>query len=144
MSDCCSQPSSLDYFPRKSICPLNGKEYGLVSTDTIKHHVKSPWTLQSETQGYYFCTDPNCSVVYFAQDNSVIKHDELRTVVGIKSKSSDALICYCYGITKTEAINDPLTRQFVVREKKSGNCACKARNPSGKCCLGDFPRIRSS
>lgn len=144
MSDCCSKHSDLDSFPRKSVCPLNGKQYGLVSIDTIKHHVKSPWTLQSVRQGYYFCSDPNCTVVYFGQDGSAINHDELRSIVGVKAKSSDALVCYCYGITKTDVINDPLIRQFVVEEKKNGNCACKTRNPSGKCCLGDFPRMSRS
>lgn len=144
MSTCCSKTNSTDSLPKKSVCPANGKEYGLVSTETIKHHIKSPWVWQSMEQGYYFCSDPDCPVVYFGQDNSVIKSDDLRTEVGIKSKSSDALICYCYGITKADANNDQLARQFVAEQKTSGSCACKARNPSGKCCLADFPRSRNA
>ncbi|GGI91407.1 hypothetical protein GCM10009332_30900 [Shewanella gelidii] len=60
---------------------------------------------------------------------------------GVKSKSSEALICYCYGITRGDATNNLEARQFVVEEKKNEGCACKARNPSGKCCLADFPRV---
>lgn len=140
MSDCCSKSNETDSFPKKYACPANGTEYNSVSTQTIKHHVKTPWMWHPEKQGYYFCSDPDCPVVYFGQDGSVIKSDALRTEVGIKSKSDDALVCYCYGITKADASSDPLARQFVVEEKKNKRCACKARNPSGKCCLADFPK----
>lgn len=143
MSDCCSKSICTDPFPRKHICPANGEEYRTVSAATIRHHIKAPWMWQSKNQGYYFCSDPDCPVVYFGQDNSVIESGSLRTKVGIKSKANDAVVCYCYGITKAEANISPSTRQFVVEEKKSGNCACKARNPSGRCCLGDFPRTKS-
>ncbi|WP_169780644.1 hypothetical protein [Vibrio hepatarius] len=46
---------------------------------------------KSNNQGYYFCSDPNCSVVYFGQDGSVIKSDALR----IKSQSDDDFVCCC-------------------------------------------------
>lgn len=140
MSDCCSKSTCSDSFPRKHTCPSNGEQYSSVSTATIRHHIKDPWAWQPKNQGYYFCSAPDCSVVYFGQDNSVIESDSLRTLVGVKSESNDALVCYCYGITNAEANNNPLTRQFVVQEKKSGNCACTARNPSGRCCLANFPK----
>ena len=140
MSDCCSKPNSTDSFPKKHVCPGDGKLYSSVSPATIKHHIKSPWIWQPNKQGYYFCSAPDCPVVYFGQDNSVIESDSLRTEVGVKSSSDDALICYCYGITKADANNTPHIRQFVIEEKKTGSCACKARNPSGKCCLADFPK----
>ncbi len=140
MSDCCSKSNNVTPFPSKHICPENKQARRLVSPETIKHHIKKPWMWKPKNQGYYFCSDPNCSVVYFGQDDSVIKSDSLRTIVGIKSPSDNDLVFYCYVITKAEAKNDPMTRQFVVEEKKNGNCACKARNPSGKCCLADFPK----
>ena len=140
MSDCCSTSYSTKSFPKKHICPANGKKYGQVSSATIKHHIKAPWNWDEKNQGYYFCPDPDCSVVYFGQDNTVIEKASVRTVVGVKEKSPNALVCYCYGVTKSEAENNPQVRQFVIEETKRQECACEARNPSGKCCLADFPK----
>ncbi|RRC99362.1 putative iron-sulfur cluster-binding metallochaperone [Amphritea balenae] len=139
MSDCCSSAATTGSFPKKHSCPVNGKEFSQVSPATIKHHLKTPWLWQSKDQGYYFCSDPGCEVVYFGQDNSVIKKAELRTRVGIKEASNDALVCYCYGVTRAEAENNPLIREFVVEETRQQRCACESRNPSGRCCLTDFP-----
>ena len=140
MSDCCSTSSTTDVFPRKHICPVNGKEYGQVSANTIKHHVRAPWAWLEKNQGYYFCSDPNCRVVYYGQDNSIIEQEAVRTKVGIKGSSENALVCYCYGVSKIEAETNPRIREFVVEETKHQRCACESRNPSGKCCLADFPK----
>jgi hypothetical protein len=140
MSDCCSNSCSPKPFPKRHICPANGKEYGQVSSTTIKHHIKAPWSWNAKDQGYYFCSDPECAVVYFGQDNSVIEKASVRTEVGVKEKSENGLVCYCYGVTKSEAKNNPQTRQFVIEETKQQQCACETRNPSGKCCLADFPK----
>lgn len=140
MSDCCSTCCSPKAFPKRHICPANGKEYGQVSSTTIKHHINAPWSWVEKDQGYYFCSDPDCSVVYFGQDNSVIEKAQVRTEVGVKEKSENALVCYCYGVAKSEAQNNPLTRQFVIEETKQQRCACETKNPSGKCCLPDFPK----
>lgn len=139
MSDCCSTSDTTPPFPKKHRCPLDGKEYSQVSTSTIKHHIKAPWSWQAKDQGYYFCSDPDCPVVYFGEDNSVIEQDSVRTRIGTKEKPAEALVCYCYGVTRQEAENTPLIRQFVIAETKRQQCACEARNPSGKCCLSDFP-----
>lgn len=140
MSDCCSTSCDTESFPKKHVCPANGQEYGQVSSTTIKHHIRAPWSWKQKNQGYYFCSDPDCPVVYFGQDDSVIEKAFVRTEVGVKEKSEDALVCYCYGITKSEAQNNPDTRQFVIEETRRKQCACESRNPSGKCCLADFPK----
>ncbi|WP_425559234.1 putative iron-sulfur cluster-binding metallochaperone [Kistimonas scapharcae] len=140
MSDCCSASCNPKPFPKKHRCPANGKEYASVSSTTIKHHIKEPWLWNAKDQGYFFCSDPDCSVVYFGQDNSVIEKAAVRTEVGVKEKSENGLVCYCYGVTKSEAKNNPQTRQFVIKETRQQQCACETRNPSGKCCLADFSR----
>jgi len=38
------------------------------------------------------------------------------------------------------ALADPGIRDFVVAQTRLGLCACDTRNPSGRCCLIDFPR----
>ena len=40
--------------------------------------------MDREEAGILFCDDPNCDVVYFGEDNSVIAKEQIRTVVGIK------------------------------------------------------------
>ena len=140
MSDCCSKSSCVStetYDTHR--CPVNGKEYKGVSEKTILHHIKTPWLWRRTSHEYYFCDDPECEVVYFGQDNSVINTSELRTTVGVKEKSGDALVCYCFGVTTQQAATNPEAKEFVVKETKEHVCECEARNPSGKCCLKDFP-----
>lgn len=139
MSSCCSSNSDNVTYAKKHTCPEDKKEYGLVSVTTIKQHIKAPWSWKPKDQGYYFCSDPGCSVVYFAQDNLIIEQSSLRTEVGLKQQSKNALVCYCYGVSKLQAESDATIRPFVVNETKQKNCACETRNPSGKCCLKDFP-----
>ncbi len=134
MSECCSTSNS----SRKHICPSNGKAYIQVSTRTILHHISQPWLHKLNDTNYYFCTDPNCEVIYFGQDNTVINKSMLRTEVGIKEKSNNALICYCFGVTKKEAEENPGIKDYVIEQTKNHTCSCETSNPSGKCCLKDF------
>jgi len=111
-----------------------------VSIVTIAHHIKEPWNWKNKEQGYYFCDDPECDVVYFGQDNSIIQKQQLRTPVGIKQKSEESLICYCFGVNRHEASTNIKAKTFVIKNTKNHTCACEIRNPSGKCCLKDFPK----
>lgn len=140
MSDCCSNIRGEPAFPVRGQCPVNGKEYTAVSTKTIKHHLLRPWRRPLKDQGYYFCSDPDCDVVYFGEDGEVIDQSCLRTIVGLKKPSEESLLCYCFGITMGEAQANPAAKAFVIEETKKKACACEIRNPSGKCCLGDFPK----
>ena len=137
MSDCCSKACSTHGSHR---CPVNGKEYKEVSVKTVLHHIKQPWDWNDNQQSYFFCDDPDCDVVYFGQDNLVIEKSAVRTDVGVKEKSENALVCYCFGVTANEAAMQPEARQFVLEQTKGHVCECEARNPSGRCCLKDFPK----
>lgn len=140
MSDCCDQNSPDSSSPNKYRCPENGREYASVSAQTIKLHIKSAWNRPLKQQSYYFCKDVDCNVVYFGEDDSIIEKISLRAEVGVKQGSPQALICYCFGITRAEAMNNPSTRAFVIKETASHSCACQTLNPSGRCCLADFPK----
>ena len=111
----------------------------IVSAETIVKHINEPWNWIVKEQTYYFCDEPDCDVVYFDEDNSIIKQSQLRTTVGIKSKDENSLICYCFGVKKNEADN-PEIKDFVLKQTKNKICACESLNPSGKCCLKDFPK----
>ena len=79
-------------------------------------------------------------MVYFGQDDSIIEKHELRTIVGVKDKSQESPICYCFGVNRQEAATSIEAKAFVIKNTKNHTCACEIRNPSGKCCLKDFPK----
>jgi hypothetical protein len=139
MSDCCnsSKPASN---PGKHVCPVNGKLYSEVSLGTIMHHIHTPWLHSLKDQAYYFCDDPECDVVYFGLDNTTIITGSLRTIVGVKDQSDESPVCYCFGISRQQAINDSEAKAFVIEQTKNHTCSCATSNPSGRCCLKDFPK----
>ena len=139
MSDCCHSACTTEMPSKTHVCPVNGQEYKPVSLRTMLHHISSPWVWVEKQQGYYFCDDPNCDVVYFGEDGSVITKAEIRTTVGIKEGKPDALTCYCFGVSNLEAQQHPDIRDFIVSKTHAGICSCDTRNPSGRCCLKDFP-----
>ena len=145
MSDCCDSSASENNsgdkksFPRKFTCPVNAQQYIEVENKTILQHIKSPWEKKLQEEKYYFCDDPDCDVVYFGLSGSVINKSELRTLVGKKEASEDALVCYCFGVSKKLATQNADIKTYVTQKTKEKNCACDIRNPSGRCCLKDFP-----
>ena len=145
MSDCCGNSASQNkssenkLLPRKFTCPINAQQYLEVEIKTILQHIQSPWEKELQDEKYYFCDDPDCDVVYFGLSGSVIKKSELRTLVGKKEKSVDTLICYCFGVSKKAAHKNSDIKMYVTQQTKKKNCACETRNPSGRCCLKDFP-----
>lgn len=137
MSDCCRTSGVL---PRKRRCPASGGECVAVSPRTIAHHLHSPWLWSAKSQGYYVCEDPACDIVYFGEDDSVIRRAQLRTVVGTKDRSPDALLCYCFGVSTSQALSNPAIRDYITGQTRNGLCSCETSNPLGRCCLKDFPR----
>lgn len=138
MSHCCSHDKAENSFPRKQACPVNQQDYIYVPVKTILHHIKDSWKTALPQQGYYFCNDPDCEVIYFGEDGTQIKKSELRTKVFVKDKEG-ALICHCFGISMQDASSNPAIKDFVIQQTKQGNCSCETSNPSGRCCLKDFP-----
>ena len=140
MNKCSPDSCSTGPLAKRHRCPVNGKEYALVSMTTIKYHIKEPWNWSPKKQGFYFCNDPACNVVYFGQDDSIIEKSSLRTAVGLKENSQYSLVCYCFGVTVSEAKINPDAKAFVLQETSNSRCACETLNPSGRCCLSDFPK----
>jgi hypothetical protein len=145
MKKCCAVNENVateiaERYPGSHCCPANGMSYVSVKRKTLLHHISQPWLSSLPEQGYYFCTDPDCDVVYFGEDNMVIHTDELRTAVGQKSHDKNAAICYCFGITKALARLDETIKSFVIKQTKQSICSSETNNPSGHCCLKDFPK----
>ncbi len=145
MNDCCTNKDNAGNKPSRQsatshCCPSNGQPYKSVKRKTLLHHVLEPWINKISKQNYYFCTDPCCDVVYFGEDNSVVHTDKLRTTVWQKSSDKNSAICYCFGISKALAQLDKSIKKFVTQQTKEANCSCETSNPSGRCCLKDFPK----
>jgi len=144
MNDCCNTDTmtaeeASGHHVTSHRCPANGKRYARVHRKTLLHHILHPWDKTITEQEYYFCTDPDCDVVYYGQDDRVIRTDELRTTIWQKSKDKRDAICYCFGVTKALALLDKNIKKFVTRQTKDSLCSCETSNPSGRCCLKDFP-----
>ena len=139
MSDCCHSNCDVESSSRTHRCPVNGRAYKPVGLKTIVHHLKAPWNWSGGEQGYYFCDDPDCPVVYFGDDGSVIDKTALRTGVGIKEHMPGSLACYCFGVSYADAQREPAIRDYIIAKTKAGICACETSNPAGRCCLRDYP-----
>ncbi|WP_188917485.1 putative iron-sulfur cluster-binding metallochaperone [Shewanella gelidii] len=137
MTSCCSENTDSSSAPKTHRCPVDGELYSRVPMTTILHHIHQPWMWHAKPQGYYFCSNPHCDVVYFGEDNSVLTKSSLRTKVGVKDNHPNSLICYCFGVSRAESKSQDI-KAFVVRSTREKKCACTARNPSGRCCLKDF------
>ena len=143
MTNCCTQQECDRTPPGTAVCPRNGRAYATVALKTILHHVRTPWARALPEQTYYFCDDPECDVVYFGADQSLLTRADLRTEVGQKSRAADRAICYCFDIDAMDlrsAEHRVRSRAFVIEQTRNATCDCAARNPSGRCCLKDFPK----
>ncbi len=143
MSSCCLPISTVPAVadtPKKCNCPVCGKTSLSVTANTMRHHLKAPWLWVPKPQGYYFCETTTCEVAYFGENGDTVRTTDIRTMIGVKDLSPQALVCYCYGVTQTHAKSDPTIRNFVIAQTKEGACNCTTRNPSGLCCLKNFSK----
>lgn len=140
MTDCCSTAKTQSTPNNTSPCPNGATPCRAVKCKTVIQHVKRPWDLVDKDRHYFFCEDPDCDIVYFSDDGLIIRHAELRTKVGVKDTSENATLCYCFGVSRGDALKDPSLKNFVKSRTKQSLCSCETRNPSGLCCLKNFPR----
>jgi hypothetical protein len=53
----------------------------------------------------------------------------------------DRMICYCFNIKLSDYKKNPALKESVLEKTRAGECSCKTMNPSGNCCLKDFPPL---
>lgn len=157
MSSCCSTPSSTSEkqnddsccstsVPRKASCPGCQQESRTVEALTLLHQLKAPLNQSLQAENYYFCASADCDVVYFDLAGNLYLRGDLRQDVGQKSTASDRTLCYCFDVhadhvaQEIEQHGHSTSKDFVVQMTKTKQCACDLRNPSGQCCLKDFPK----
>jgi hypothetical protein len=134
---------------KKMICPECDEKQDLTYYQTLLHQLQQPCTKELvEDSAYYFCRNQSCDVVYFDTEGHVFTQKDVRWQIGQKMTSPSRQICYCFDVTYDEVSNEftqygsSKTKEFVMAQTKAQNCACEIRNPSGKCCLVDFPKGR--
>ena len=125
---------------QKQPCPVCVNLSARVTVQTISHHIKKAWGWSPTTEHYYFCENPECNVVYFGNDGSTINTSDLATTIGIKGQTDEDILCYCFNVTYGDYQNDPSIKDYVMAQTKAGLCSCETSNPSGRCCLKDFPK----
>lgn len=140
MSKCCQPSPDRKIKSDKHDCPGCERTGFNVSLKTLLMHIKEPWLHECGEQTYFFCNDSECEIVYFSEKGNVFNVADVRTPVGIKEQSDDTWVCYCFGVSKAEARKNKKAKAFIVRQTKESLCACETVNPSGRCCLKNFPK----
>jgi len=141
MPVCCASTVENKTKNNKLPCPECDQNGLVVNKKTILQHIKNPWMSKLDAEVYFFCRNAECDVVYFSARNETFNKKNLRTQIGIKEQNDEALICFCFGVNKAVAAADKSVKEFVIAQTKHAVCACETANPSGRCCLKDFPKI---
>lgn len=142
MSDCCSSSDS-SKATSTGVCPKNGLEGKAVPKLTVEAILSAPARSRIQSDTFYICMDPNCSVVYFGEDG-LFEISDLVVAAGYKEEISPQTVCYCFGHSvesieeEIQAIGRSTVVESILTEIKAGNCECATKNPTGKCCFRDI------
>lgn len=85
-------------------------------------------------------------MVYLGEDATVLTAADMNVAPGFKSRSPEALVCYCFQhrrgdiAAELQAEGRTSIPDRITAEVNMGNCACEVRNPAGKCCLGEVQK----
>ena len=140
MSNCCSTKKA-----GKSSCPECEQIQKSVTIETLLHNIVSPLNQTIDEQNYFFCSNSACKTVYFGENGKQFRVESIRGEVGQKQTSNSRIICYCFDVTAQQVLNEientgeSSSKKFVISQTKAKLCACDIRNPSGTCCLANFP-----
>ncbi|WP_372741011.1 hypothetical protein [Neptunomonas sp.] len=148
MSNCCSASATEAKTGKLQAaeCPSCSNRMKPVKRIVLMHQVTAPLNQTIPSDQFFFCSDADCPVVYFSKAGFVIETAQMRGEVGLKSTDENRMICYCFDITYSRVMEEieqtghSASKAFVVEQTKLKNCACDIRNPSGKCCLKEFPK----
>jgi predicted metal-binding protein len=144
MSDCCKTPAEPTSNPgSRFLCQQCGCPGKPVERITVEALLKSEALGAVTGSRYRFCETPDCPVVYYGEDGTQFKKDQIRVRVGLKETEDPVQLCYCFGVTD-RMIREEMERtgrsRVAIRiraEVQAGACRCEVENPSGRCCLGE-------
>lgn len=141
----CSIDSGIIDAPAKSACPLSGTLSMKVFHETLENLiVDDKQHLISKDVQYYYCSEPDCLVVYFSKGEApVFEKSDLTVKVFCKDDQEDVHVCYCFDWTRKrirdqiETTGSSTAFNEITEEVSACNCECEIQNPKGACCLGD-------
>jgi hypothetical protein len=124
------------------ICPNCGQPTLKVKEEAVKNQLANAQISYSKKSKWQVCVNESCDTVYI-QNDKLIKKNELKSPVFFKDKTDNALVCYCYKITKGEiklAIENGCKSVGEVYKylNKSKSGSCSSNNPLGKSCSSVF------
>jgi len=130
-----------------ALCPAAGKRGKPVPQVTPRSLVLPEHAAVVEGREWFFCSLPDCEVVYFTHDGQTLEKNALKVRVGLKERAAPRPVCYCFGHT-VESIREEIEmtgRSTVVasirKQVEAGECSCEVLNPKGTCCLGDVNNV---
>jgi len=125
------------------VCPGCSQSCLPASRQTMLHQIQFPNNQNLAEGDYAFCSNWDCTIGYFSTSTAVLK-SQLR----VFQSGQNVMLCHCFGISEP-AYRAALAggtaetiKAFVVQQTKNGLCACEFRNPSGRCCLSSFFKMR--
>ena len=144
---CCSFTPAVSA-PARAECPISKTSSHRVQRRTLEHLLNPEKVAEMQNVQYYYCTDPECKVVYFSNDNvPYFTREDVGVKVFAKDASDDVSVCYCFDWTRERIKNEIAQTETssaaaqIAREVKAGNCVCDIKNPKGECCLGDVNAV---
>jgi len=131
-----------------NVCPQCNNKGKKIDNATIKSLISVSLHRVGDIE-HFFCTNPECAVVYFAGDGTEVfyTYDLRERVYQKEPDADDILVCYCFfhrlGDIRANTIgNSPsLIVEDINDGIQGGKCACDWRNPQGTCCLGNVLKI---
>lgn len=126
----------------KDMCPACGSKGHMVMKVTVSNHVDSRYWKLLGSEWFWFCPNPDCSVVYYNNTLSIyFLKGEVKTRVFHKEKAMDRPVCYCLSVTEDTIRSEIFVKKCcdslddIQRFTKAGAGRwCPITNPSGKCC----------
>ena len=151
-----------------TICPVCSKKGKRVGPATIHALLKPEFALKfsdepaitccsaeqvkgcsqpSTETGWRFCDSKDCNVVYFSDESDLqFVKSQLSVQVGIKERSGERPLCYCFGHSVASIKEEIRTKghsdapEVIRKQMKDPGCKCETENPSGTCCLGSVAK----
>lgn len=124
------------------LCPVSNTVGHKVKQVTLGNHLRLEHWAMAWEEGFYFCSDANCPVVYYNNARSrYFTPDEIRSRVGIKAGDPPVPVCYCMNVTEAQILEeiqvkrccDSLEDIKQYTKARTGKL-CHVTNPAGKCC----------
>ena len=130
------------------LCPSCGGKGRSVKPVTIESLVsEAARSRAGRTDGFRFCAEPSCDVVYYHPETAErMYRDDVTVRVGQKETTPPRPVCYCFDHTveeiETEVKETGTSRilDSIAEKCRQGLDRCEETNPQGACCLANVRR----